>query len=90
MTLSLSESSDTQIEIYKNELIQVVLNILKNAEDNFRERQVKDAKIDISTYKEKDAYLIKICDNGGGIDNKILPKIFDSYFSTKDDKNGTG
>jgi len=78
MTLSLSESSDTQIEIYKNELIQVVLNILKNAEDNFRERQVKDA------------YLIKICDNGGGIDNKILPKIFDPYFSTKDDKNGTG
>ena len=81
---------DTKIDIYKNELMQVVLNILKNAEDNFKERKIKDAKINISTYKEKDAYIIKICDNGGGIDSDILPKIFDPYFSTKDDKNGTG
>ena len=81
---------DTQIDMYKNELMQVILNILKNAEDNFREREIEDAKINIFTLKDKDSYIIKICDNGGGIDNKILPKIFDPYFSTKDDKNGTG
>jgi len=81
---------DTKIKMYKNELMQVILNILKNAEDNFKERDIKNAKIDITTLKENNAYIIKICDNGGGIPQDILPKIFDPYFSTKDEKNGTG
>jgi signal transduction histidine kinase len=74
--------------------MQVILNILKNSQDNFREKVVKNEvdnsaempKITITTKKRT----ILICDNGGGIEKHILPKIFDPYFSTKDEKNGTG
>ena len=78
-------SNDT-LEIYTNEIIQVVLNILKNVEDNFLEKNIKDPSVKISTNNKT----LCICDNGGGIPEDILPKIFDPYFSTKDEKNGTG
>jgi len=70
---------------YENELIQVVLNFLKNAEDVLLERAIKDATITITI----DNLSLSIEDNAGGIDEEILEKIFDPYFSTKD-KNGTG
>ncbi|NPA50617.1 MAG: HAMP domain-containing histidine kinase [Epsilonproteobacteria bacterium] len=88
--INTSYKVDTKIKMYKNELMQVILNILKNAEDNFKEKGIKKGKIDISTSKENGTYIIKICDNGGGIEQDIMPKIFDPYFSTKDEKNGTG
>ncbi len=67
-------------------MMQVILNIFKNAEDNFRDKKITDAKITIRTFKNS----LFICDNGGGIPKDIMPNIFDPYFSTKDEKNGTG
>ena len=81
---------NSEISLYQNELMQVVLNILKNAQDNFIEKSIKDAKIEISTRVEEKEHIITIRDNGGGIADDILPKIFDPYFSTKDERNGTG
>lgn len=79
------------ISIYQNEMIQVILNILKNSEDSFLEKDIQDRKITITTKKKDLDYLvISICDNAGGIDENILNKIFDPYFSTKLEKNGTG
>ena len=79
-----------KILIYKNEIMQVILNILKNASDHFEEKNITDGKIDIKVFKNDNQIVIQICDNGGGIPKDILPKIFDPYFSTKDEKNGTG
>jgi len=78
--------SNKKVQVYDGELMQVILNILKNAQDNFKERKITNPKISITT----DANTISIQDNGGGIDKDILPKIFDPYFSTKNEKNGTG
>ena len=78
--------SQEKIPMYENEMMQVILNIFKNAQDNFNEKKVKNPKIEIRT-KDK---LLYITDNGGGISNDIIEKIFDPYFSTKDEKNGTG
>jgi len=78
--------SKEEIELYDNELMQVILNILKNAQDNFQEKQTKDPYIKITT----EYRTISICDNGGGIPEDIIEKIFDPYFSTKDEKNVTG
>jgi len=71
---------------YANELKQVVLNLIKNAEDILIEKDIKKPKITIET---KDNILF-IKDNGGGIDTNIIDKIFDPYFSTKKQKDGTG
>ncbi len=79
-------NSKEDIELYDNELIQVILNILKNAKDNFKEKQTKNPYIKIITENRK----ISIYDNGGGIPEDIVKKIFDPYFSTKNEKNGTG
>ncbi len=93
-----AESIDIQIEeenlstiyVHKNELIQVFINILNNSKDAFVEKNILNRKIEIS-FEQTDGYqtaLIK--DNAGGINKKILKKIFTPYFSTKDKKNGTG
>ena len=71
---------------YSNELKQVVLNLIKNAEDVLIENKVKSPKITIET----NANNLIISDNGGGIDEGIISKIFDPYFSTKEKKDGTG
>jgi len=79
-------NSIEEIEFYNNELMQVILNILKNSQDNFKSKNIKNPYIKIVTQGRK----ILICDNGGGIEEDIIEKIFDPYFSTKDEKNGTG
>ena len=73
-------------EMYDSEIMQVILNILQNSVDNFKEKQIRYPKIMLTTNEE---YLM-ICDNGGGIKDSVIGKIFDPYFSTKSDKNGTG
>jgi len=66
--------------------MQVLLNILKNAQDNFKERGVQNPRITIDVQER----VCSICDNGGGVSEDIMERIFEPYFSTKDEKNGTG
>ncbi|MEA3497696.1 MAG: PAS domain-containing sensor histidine kinase, partial [Campylobacterota bacterium] len=81
---------DIVIEGYKNELNQCLINIFKNAKDILKVN-IKDEKlIFISTSREGKDIVIKIKDNGGGIPEKILPKIFEPYFTTKHKSQGTG
>ncbi|WP_052502504.1 transporter substrate-binding domain-containing protein [Halarcobacter anaerophilus] len=83
--------SKCKLFTYPGELQQVILNILKNAEDALTERRVSNRKISISTQQENgDFIIINISDNGGGIKESILDKIFDPYFSTKNKRDGTG
>ena len=79
-------NSKEEIELYDNEMMQVILNILKNAQDSFQGKESKNQKIIIKTENRT----ISICNNGEGISEDIIDKIFDPYFSTKDEKNGTG
>ncbi len=90
INISCDFTNDEKLLIYQNEVMQVILNILKNSEDNFIEKKIINPQIKITTLKSNNNYIIDIYDNGGGIAEDILPKIFDPYFSTKDEKNGTG
>jgi len=78
------------LHVYVNELVQVLLNILKNSEDNFIEKQIPNPKVSIMTQKIDQMFYITITDNGGGVPECILPKLCEPYFSTKHEKNGTG
>ncbi len=75
---------------YSNELIQVLLNILKNSMDAIIENNIYDGKIIISCSRNKDLEIIEIEDNAGGIDNNIIDAIFESGFTTRDKVGGSG
>ncbi len=79
-----------QFSSYPNELKQVLLNLLKNAEDALLENWVKDASIHIKSYHDDAGYYFEVCDNAGGIDDEVMGKLFEAYFTTKEDAMGTG
>lgn len=83
-------ASQTLIDAYPRELMQVFINIINNAKDSLLSSHTEEGVIEIEIYDEEDYVCAQICDNGGGISETILPKIFDPYFSTKDEKTGTG
>ncbi len=78
------------IKIYTNEIKQVVLNLMKNAEDILLEKNIENPYISIETKFVNNTLSLSIKDNGGGIPLSIKDKIFDPYFTTKDKKDGTG
>ena len=86
ITLNLNIKEISNFNSFENELIQVVLNLLKNAEDVLVAKKVKNPSIEIIIDKN----LLQVIDNGGGIKKEIQAKIFDPYFSTKMAKEGTG
>lgn len=90
ITVHVDSYTSKEIMVYANEVTQVILNILKNAEDVFKERGVDSASIHIAIFDEETTQVITIEDNAGGIPANILPHIFEPYFSTKQEKNGTG
>ena len=77
---------ETVFNSYANELKQVLLNIIKNAEDVLLEKEIKNPEIII---RSKNGVL-EVEDNAGGVPDEIMQKIFDPYFSTKTKRDGTG
>ena len=88
--LEINLDSDDKVYIHENEFIQVVLNIVMNAKEQLVDKCIVDAKITIETYSIADDVFVEISDNAGGIEEDIISKLFDPYFSTKLEKNGTG
>ena len=86
-----SDFEDMQIHNYKNEFIQVLINILNNAIDALSEIETEKKKmIFISAVKKDRNIIIKIKDTAGGIPDEIMGNIFEPYFTTKHKKQGTG
>jgi len=81
---------DIRILGYKNELIQVFLNILNNAKDALREIKDIPKVIKIDVKKAGDKVIFSITDNAGGVDENNLEKVFEPYFTTKHKAQGTG
>lgn len=75
---------------YPSELQQVLVVILNNAKDMFILRNIFKPKVIVDIKIEEEEFFISICDNAGGIKNKIIEKIFDPYFTTKHESQGTG
>ncbi|MFA7610155.1 MAG: HAMP domain-containing sensor histidine kinase [Sulfurimonas sp.] len=81
---------DIFVNTYVSEIKQVLLNILKNAEDVLVEKKTQNPTIWIEGYKSGKFAELVIEDNAGGIPKDIIDKIFEPYFSTKKSKDGTG
>ncbi len=80
----------------KFRLEQVLLNLLSNARFAVNEKKIKSKdtnfrqKISIDLAENTDSSTITITDNGTGVDNNIVSKVFDPFFSTKSEAKGTG
>ena len=79
---------DIKIFGVKSELSQVILSIVSNSIDVLK--NIKNPKIKINITSSSAEVIIKLLDNGGGIKSKNLKKVFEAYFSTKEQGNGIG
>ena len=87
------EIEDKEFLGFENELKQSLLNIFSNAQDAIKQKREKekfDAFIKIETQLNKDFLEIFIKNNGGKIDEETISRIFEPYFTTKFESQGTG
>jgi flavorubredoxin len=75
---------------YMNEFVQVIVSILSNIYDIKNIRELSFVNITIEMKKDGSDVLVIISDDAQGIDEEILPKIFNPYFTTKHQSQGTG
>ena len=68
----------------------IILILLNNANDVLMQRKIADAGIWIAMTSDKKNLTVTLEDNAGGIDEEIIEKVFDPYFTTKPKEEGTG
>ena len=81
---------DITINGFENQLNQVLLNLLSNSKDALKEITQENRKIFVNCYKQNDKLIIDVIDSGGGIKEDVLDKVFEPYFTTKHQSQGTG
>ena len=81
---------DFHFYTYKKELEHILMNLISNARDALESLDDIEKKIQISIYSKHDFCVIRVEDNGGGIDDEFLDRVFDPYFTTKTTNKGTG
>ncbi|MGE4318457.1 MAG: PAS domain S-box protein [Deferribacterales bacterium] len=87
--------NDKKISVYPSELKQVILNILQNARyaiSDYRKStgNNKIGNVNIQIQYKQDRLKLDIANDGGNIPEETLSRIFDPYFSTKPEGEGTG
>ncbi|MEA2100220.1 MAG: ATP-binding protein [Campylobacterota bacterium] len=83
-------SDYSHINVYQSELSHILINLIKNSIDAFEDKNIEDKMIEVKSYIENDFIIIRVLDNAGGIPNSIIEKIFNPYFTTKEQGKGTG
>ena len=81
---------DIEILSYQNELFQVILNLFSNSIDVLSSSQIENKIIYIKIYHDENNLYIEFLDNGGGIKDEFINRVFEPYFTTKHKSQGTG
>lgn len=87
--IELSIERDVNLYGILNEYAQVLLNLLTNAKEAIHSIR-STGLISISVVLENNQCRLMVKDNGGGIPEKVLPHIFEPYYSTKEGGMGIG
>jgi signal transduction histidine kinase len=90
ITINREIDSDTEVLVYPNELKQVLINLINNAREAIEQHRGEKRIIYIRCVNDSNYCTISIEDTGGGIPAGIIDKIFDPYFTTKFESQGTG
>lgn len=84
----------TVVHGYPGEFKQAVINVIYNAADSIQEKMEKgkitSGHINVNVKSDGKFISVEVSDNGMGIPRKVLSKIFDPYFTTKEEGKGTG
>jgi signal transduction histidine kinase len=84
-------NNDISLTNLPHGLAQSLVNIINNAKDVMVNNQDESERfLFIETKKDEDNAIIILKDSGGGINNDIMSKIFEPYFTTKHQSQGTG
>jgi len=90
IAIELKASGDAEVQGFANEYAQVLLNLLGNARDAIIEHHVKPGRVGIEVRRDGENGYVVVRDNGGGIAEEVLGKIFDPYFTTREKGTGIG
>ncbi len=90
VTVHTDTDEDMVVTGLPNELSQVLLNIFGNAKDIFIERKTVNPELRIHSFREGNRTVITVADNGGGIHEDIIGRIFEPYFSHRKTETSTG
>ncbi|RUT79546.1 ABC transporter substrate binding protein [Ancylomarina longa] len=87
-----AELSNNPIMVYANDVQfeQIVVNMVVNAIHSLDKVQREHKKIKIEVSADQEFGILKIHDNGTGIDSSIQEKIYDPLFTTKSAEMGSG
>ena len=80
------KGEDFTINGFENEFLQVIMNLISNAKDAIVQTEQKDGAIEISLIDNR----VVVTDNGGGIPSDIIDRVFEPYYTTKEQGKGTG
>jgi PAS domain S-box-containing protein len=94
-SLQADDADDLNIKSHEGELKQIVFSFINNAKDALADKMVKNPEFDgghiqIELSKKNESFEITICDNAGGIPQDIMHRIFEPYFTTKEQGKGVG
>ena len=90
INITLNERCVCEIEAVENEIKHIFLNIINNAKDIFKQRDIKDKSIQIDICQRDGTKVISFSDNAGGIDEAVLDKLFEKHTSAREGGTGVG
>lgn len=89
------EESSRRVDCVRQEIEQVLINLLKNGAHAIEKRSIQSAspvegRLTVRIQYEDQFCCIQVEDNGSGMDNDIKKRVFEPFFTTKDVGLGTG
>ena len=91
INIQIQIKDDISVLSFKSELIQVILNIINNSREALERKKIQGQKqIQITMDSDNTHYIISIKDNAGGIEEDIIHRVFEPYFTTKHQGRGVG
>ncbi len=82
--------NNINVEIYENRVINIFNNIIQNSIEAMNKNSIENRMINILIKNVYNSLDIQISDNAGGIDKSIINRVFEPYFSTKEQLHGVG
>lgn len=90
ISVQLNVDENLKLLGYQNEFSHVLFNILNNARDAILESRVQNKLISVKAWTEGEFAILEITNTGEPIPENIIGNVFEPYYTTKEEKGGTG